>query len=114
MIKSKIKECKYKHSNGFTETKLIAYIDVTKNAKNIFGNIVKKAIAIVDEYDDMKGSKSEWKNLIKEVEYDVNNKNVLNVDTSVVYITFTNGKCVKFYSSEWGTINVADEYADGF
>ena len=114
MTKAKIKECKYKHSNGFIETKLIAYIDVTKNAKNIFGNIVKKAIAVVDEYDDMKGSKSEWQNFVKEVEYDIGNKNVLNVDANVVYITFTNGKCVKFYSSEWGTINATDEYADGF
>jgi hypothetical protein len=59
-------------------------------------------------------SNNELKNLVKEVEYDVGDKNVLNVDTSVVYITFTNGKCVKFFSSEWGTINVADEYADGF
>ena len=110
MTKAKIKECKYKRSDGFIETKLIAYIDVTKNAKNIFGNIVKKAIAVVDEYDDMKGSKSEWQNLIKEAKYDVGNKNVLNVDASVVYITFTNGKHVKFYSSEWGTINVADDF----
>jgi len=114
MTKAKIKECKYKHSDGFIETKLIAYIDVTKNAINIFGNIVKKVIAIVDEYDNMKGSKSEWQNLVKEVKYDVGNKNVLNVDASVVYITFTNNKCVKFYSSEWGTINAADEYADSF
>lgn len=94
MTKAKIKEY---------ETKLIAYIDVTKNAKNIFGDIVKKAIIVVDEYDEMKGSKSEWQNIIKEVEYDVGDK-VLNVDANVAYITFTNGKCVKFYSSEWGTI----------
>lgn len=114
MTKAKIKECKYKHSDGSIETKLIAYIDVTKNAKNIFGDIIKKAIAVVDEYDEMKDSKSEWQDVIKEVEYDIGNENVLNVDTSIVYITFTNDKRIKFYSSEWGTISVADEYADSF
>ena len=104
MAKAKIKRYQYKRSNGFVETKLIAYIDVTNNAKNIFGDIVKKAIVVVDEYDEMKGSESEWRNLVKEVRYDVDNKNVLNVDSSVAYITFKNGKCIKFYSSEWGTI----------
>lgn len=105
MAKAKIKEYQHKRSDGFVETKLIAYIDATKNAKNIFGDIVKKAIVVVDEYDEMKGSKFKWQNIVKEVEYDVGNK-VLNVDASVAYITFTNGKCVKFYSSEWGTIAV--------
>jgi hypothetical protein len=104
MVKVKIKEYQYKRSDGFVETKLIAYTDVTKNAKNIFGDIVKKAIVVVDEYDEMKGSKSEWRDFVK-VEYDVGNENVLNVDSSVAYITFINGKCVKFYSSEWGTIS---------
>ena len=109
MMKAKIKEYQYKRSDGFIETKLIAYIDVTKNAKNIFGDIVKKAIIVVDEYNEIKGSKSEWKNLVKEVEYNVGNK-VLKVDANVAYITFTNGKCVKFYSSEWGTIATADSF----
>lgn len=110
MTKAKIKEYQHKHSDGFVETKLIAYIDVTKNAKNIFGNIVKNAIVVVDEYDEMKGSKSEWRNFVKEVEYDIGNENVLNVDTSFVYITFTNGKCIKFYSSEWGAIRETNEF----
>lgn len=108
--KAKIKEYQHKRSNGFVETKMIAYIDVTKNAKNIFGDIVKKAIVVVDEYDEMKGSKSEWQNFIKEVEYDVGNENVLSVDTSFAYITFTNGKCIRFYSSEWGTIRETNEF----
>ena len=110
MKKAKIKEYQHKRSNGFVETKLIAYIDVTKNAKNIFGDIVKKAIEVVDEYDEMKGSESEWRDFVEEVEYDVGNENVLNVDTSIIYITFTNGKCIKFYSSEWGTIRETNEF----
>ena len=110
MTKAKIKEYQYKCSNGFVETKMIAYIDVTKNAKNIFGNIVKKAIVVVDEYDEMKGNISEWRNLVKEVRYDVGNENVLSVDSSVAYITFINGKCIKFYSSEWGTIRETNEF----
>ena len=105
MTKAKIKEYQYKRSDGLIEIKLIAYIDVTKNVKNIFGNIVKKAIVVVDEYDEMKGSIPEWRNLVKEVRYDVGNENVLRVDSSVAYITFTNGKCIKFYSSEWGSID---------
>lgn len=44
MTKAKIKEYQYKRSDGFIETKLIAYIDVTKNVKNIFGDIVKKRL----------------------------------------------------------------------
>ena len=103
MVKAKIKEYQYKRSDGLIEIKLIAYVDVTNNAKNIFGDIVKKAIVVVDEYDEMKGDESEWRNLVKEVRYDVD-ENVLRVDSSVAYITFTNGKCIKFYSSEWGSI----------
>lgn len=109
MTKAKIKEYQSKCSDGFVEKKLIAYIDVTSNAKNIFGNIVKKAIVVVDEYDEMKGSESEWRNLVKGVRYDVGTENVLSVDSSVAYITFTNGKRVKFYSSEWGTIRETNE-----
>jgi len=110
MAKAKIKEYQHKRSNGFVETKLIAYIDVTKNVKNIFGDIVKKAIVVVDEYDEMKGSKSEWRNFIKEAGYNVGNENVLSVDNSFTYITFTNGKCIRFYSSEWGTIREINEF----
>ena len=64
---------------------------------------------VVDEYDEMKGSESEWMESIKSSKYNVGDDNVLNIDSTVIYITFTNSKCIKFFSSEHGIIRETDE-----
>lgn len=103
MTKIKFKNVQKKHNNGFVEDITTAYIDITNETKNIFGNIVKKAILIVGEYDEMMGSLDEWKRIYKETEYEFNN--YIEIDGNSMYIVFTNGNVVEFSASEWGNIN---------
>ena len=58
-MKVKFGKRKVKQVTGFIETEIIAYVDVTKIAKNIFDN-VKKAIIVQDTYYQL-GTLEEWK-----------------------------------------------------
>lgn len=103
MTKIKFKDIQKKHNHEFVEDVTTAYIDITNETKNIFGNIVKKAILIVGEYNEMMGSLDEWKQIYKETEYEFNN--YIEIDGNSMYIIFTNGNVVEFSTSEWGNIS---------
>ena len=94
MTKIKFKDVQKKHNHEFVEDVTTAYIDITNETKNIFGNIVKKAILIVGEYNEMMGSLDEWKQIYKETEYEFNN--YIEIDGNSMYIVFTNGLISEF------------------
>ena len=73
---------------------------LTRQAKHIFGDIVD--CAYFGEYDSDYGNErlyntSDQKNTSKDL-------NEINIGCLIVVIKFTNGKVVKFNSSEWGGI----------
>jgi hypothetical protein len=108
MAKVKFKEYQRKIDNGFIENVTIAYIDITHEAKNIFGNIVKKANQIVSEYNEMYGSLNGWKEECRSIQNN-STKDYIEVDNEhYVIVEFTNGNVVEFFSSEWGHITKND------
>ena len=104
MAKVKFKEYQRKNDNGFLETVTIAYIDITSEAKNIFGNIVKKANQIVNEYNEMYGSLNGWKEECRSIKNNSTNDYIEVDNEHCVIVEFTNGNVVEFFSSEWGHI----------
>ena len=111
MNEVKFKEYQKKHNNGYIETDIIAYIDITIAAKNIFGNIVREAYQVISKYNDLNETKENWKQLCQDMSVNVNiSKNNIEVDNEqFVIIEFTNGNVVEFFSSEWGHIAKNDE-----
>ena len=110
MNKVKFKEYQKKHNNGYIETDLIAYVDITTAAKDIFGNIVKEAYQVISEYNELNETKENWKRLCKNMSVNVS-KNHIEVDNeNYVIIEFTNGNIVEFFSSEWGHITKSDGF----
>ncbi len=100
--KIKFAESVLKHDNGFVENIVIAYVDVTSEAKNIIGNFVKSAKLIVSQ--SSKHSSSEWKDEWKNVSIEVSDNNI-NVDGNTLVVEFSNGNIVSFYTSEWGWVS---------
>ena len=101
MAKIKFGEHKIKQDNGFIEKNIVAYADVTKTCKNIFGD-VKNAYLILDTYYEGE-SLDDWKKRVKE-QYFIKDSDRLEIDGQVLYIEFSNGKIVKIITSEWGSI----------
>ena len=104
MAKIKFGEKKTKREDGFIETTMVAYADVTKIAKNIFGD-VKKSYLILDAY--YKGEPIEdWKKNIKEQYSSIKDSDMgLEVDAKTLYVEFVNGKVASFTTSEWGSVH---------
>lgn len=101
--KIKFTESVLKHDNGFVEDIVIAYVDVTPEAKNIIGSFVKSAKLIVSQ-NSKNNSSSEWKDELKDVSIDVSDNNI-NVDGNTLVVEFSNGNIVSFYTSEWGWVS---------
>ena len=101
--KIKFKEYKHKQTNGYIENVILAYIDVTSEMKEILGNIIKNAIIKIETYHEAYGTIDEWKESVKRNQYDINKEHI-QVDGTVLYITLTNGSIVEFFTSEWGHI----------
>jgi hypothetical protein len=109
MNKVKFREYQKKHNNGYIETNLIAYVDITTTARNIFGNIVRGAYQVISEYNELNETRENWKQLCKNMSVNVS-ENYIEVDNeNHVIIEFTNGNIVEFFSSEWGHITKSDE-----
>ena len=101
--KVQFKTFELKRNDGFFDYTTAAYVDVTNEAKCIFGDIVKNAILIVMIYDESMGTLEEWKDIYQNQDFDIT-ENSINVDGTSVYITFNNGNIIDFYTSEWGHI----------
>lgn len=63
-------------------------INVTKQAKEVFGDRVVKRAYIIDEYDDVE------KDSIK----------FSDIDTNELIVEFNRGNTVRFWASEWSSI----------
>lgn len=100
--KVKFKEFQRKHSDGFVETTTAAYIDITPEMKDMWGNVIKNAIVVLGEYYG--GDMEKWKQSYREDKYNID-KGHISVDGTTVYVTLTNGNVIEFYTSEWGNIN---------
>ena len=101
MAKIKFGEQKIKRDNGFIEKNIVAYADVTKTCKNIFGDVIKAYLMLETYYEGE--PIDNWKKRVKE-EYYINNLDRLEIDGQELYIEFSKGKIVKIITSEWGTI----------
>ena len=102
-MKAKFGKIKVKKNNGFIDTELVAYVDITKIAKNLFDN-VKRAILIQNKfYDDI--PLEEWKESQREIASKIDsNSKALDIDAAKLIIEFSSGKVTSFRTSEWGEI----------
>ena len=108
-MKAKFGKMKVKRSDGFIDTKTIAYVDVTKTIKNIFKD-VKRAVIIQDTYYGG-DSLEEWKKSQREISAKIDdNGKRLEIDQKELIIELSDGKCVSFWTSEWGSLNLKDKW----
>ena len=87
------------------------YGDITKIFKNMMGDFVKSAqILLFADYGCTDNPMEYARQRANKIQKDFNkNKSGIDCDATSVYITFENGKTVKFYNSEWGTISKSTE-----
>lgn len=81
--------------------------ELTKRGKNIFGDIVKEVLitAVLYEGLDILAQHEEYHARKAGAE-------LIDLDYGDIIIKFTNGKTVKFTSSEWGDISTAGEFEE--
>ena len=107
-MKVKFGKRKVKQVTGFIETRIIAYVDVTKIAKNLFDN-VKRAIIVQDTYYQFE-TLEEWKKSQKEAASKIDDKDrKLDIDGQDLIIEFKSGKVIEFHTSEWGRVTSIKE-----
>lgn len=86
--------------------------DLTNRAKKIFGDIVQDVLICLEVYDDR------TINVLAEYEghHDHQRRNGVNdsidLDWGDIIVRFTNGKIVKFHTSEWGDITTAGKFEE--
>ena len=80
---------------------------LTKSAKAIFGNIIKKAYYTTSHYRD--DSKAVIRERIKLDKNDSEGSDgFIDIGSKIIWIQFITGKMVELSSSEWGSIGLAD------
>ena len=108
-MKAKFGKRKVKHSDGFIDTETIAYVDVTKTIKNFFKDTKRAVIIQATYYEDE--SLEDWKKSQREISAKIKDDGKhLNVDGQELIIELSNGKCVSFWTSECGSLNLKDEW----
>ena len=114
MSKIKFKECQVKNNNGFIETVNYAYFDITSEIKSMFGNSVKRALLIVDNYyplqDPCYRFIEDWKKRWREDDsFNISKECIELEGENIVCILFENNRVIEFVVSEWSTISSMNE-----
>lgn len=86
------------------------YLDCTKQLQELFGNSVKEAFLEITEspLSQENETKKVAKDMAEKVLDKFNKNKNLAIDGSYLLITFTNGKKICTWNSEWGSIRPWD------